>query len=305
MSELNQIISWISSSDLAEEKKASALDYLKRYLQDAKKKDFQIKRLQSNLTINTRFLNKTVEDLESTVKLLKDSNHQLSNFTRIASHDLKSPLRSISSFSALLNKMLRGKLVKKEEDYLEIIESSAKSMSDLIDDLLTYTRINEESLNINEENLSSLIREVLLNLDFDIKYNQVTIENMLPDIQIYCDSIKMKQVFQNLIANSIKFSSIENNKPYIVIESKEDDNKWIFSIEDNGIGIENEFKELVFQEFQKLNGASFEGTGMGLSIVKKIVKKHEGDIWIEPEKKNGTKIIFTISKNLSTDSISF
>lgn len=299
MPELDQIITWINTSDIADDKKAIVQDYLNCLMQEGAQKDFQIKRLESNLIINTRFLNKTVEDLEKTVILLKDSNHQLNNFTRIASHDLKSPLRSISSFSALLHRSLGGKLNPKQGDYLKIIESSAKSMSELIDDLLTFTRINEESLNIKEENISSLLKSVLQSLDFDIKYNKATIENKLPCIQIHCDPIKIKQVFQNLISNSIKFSSLDNNCPHIVIDLIEEDKSWVFSVEDNGIGIENKFKEIVFHEFQKLNGDTYDGTGMGLSIVKKIVKKHEGDIWVDIDHKNGTKILFTISKHLA------
>lgn len=298
--EIAQIVNWINASELSEEKKIFAQQHLEKYSQEAELKEFQIMRLQGNLKINTRFLNKAVEDLESTVDLLKESNSQLGNFTQIASHDLKSPLRSISSFSALLNKKLKNKLNPKEVEYLEIIESSAKAMSELIDDLLTYTRINSECLNIKEESLSNIINGVLQNLDFDIKQHDAIIENNLPRAIISCDSIKVKQVLQNLIANGIKFSSFENNKPHIVLNLKEESNRWLFSVKDNGIGVEENFKEVIFAEFKKLNGDLFDGTGMGLSIVKKIVTKHKGEIWIADSQSQGTTFQFSISKDLES-----
>lgn len=301
MSNQEKIISWLNDSDLTEEQKVIARNFLEEAKDVSDVKDFQIKRLKDNLKINTRFLNKAVEDLEKTVNLLKDSNRQLGNFVKIASHDLKSPLRSISSFSALLNKMLNGKLNEKESQYFKIIESSAKSMSALIDDLLLFTRINSEILNISEEDLMQLMGEVKNNLNYDIEANQVNLECHLKPIMFKCDPIKFKQVMQNLIANSIKFSTYEGNKPHIILEVNETDKKWCFSVKDNGIGIDEEFREVAFQEFKKLNGNAFEGTGMGLSIVKKIIDKHDGEIWIEPRSEKGTTISFTISKDLTSE----
>jgi len=300
LSELDKLLTWINASDLTAEKKAYTKEVLGKYLKEIEIKDFQIKRLKGNLTINTRFLNKTVEDLETTVSMLQDSNLQLSNFAKIASHDLKSPLRSISSFSALLKKMLKGKLNHNEEEYFQFIETGAKSMANLIDDLLIYTRINAETLTIREENVDLLISEVINSLDYDIKKSEGTIVNNIPPMLVYCDSIKLKQVFQNLISNGIKFSSKDNNKPHIILDFTEDIDKWYFSVQDNGIGIEDDYKDEIFQEFKKLNGVTFEGTGMGLSIVSKIIDKHRGDIWVDSSIGCGSKFSFTICKHLNS-----
>lgn len=298
MSSVDKIVELVGSSELSEEQKRLVLDEVETIKTELELKTFQTSRLKDNLKINTRFLNKTVEDLEKTVGLLKDSNQQLSNFVKIASHDLKSPLRSISSFSALLNKMLVGKLNEKEVDYFQIIETSAKSMSALIDDLLLFTRINAEDLNVKDEGLTQMLQEVLHNLDHDIKNNEVLIENNFKEISLNCDPIKFKQVLQNLIGNGIKFSSYDGNKPQIILNLEEDSNMWVFSIQDNGIGIDKEFRDDIFSEFKRLNGNEFEGTGMGLSIVKKIINKHQGNIWVADSHKKGTTVVFTLPKQL-------
>jgi signal transduction histidine kinase len=299
VTKLEQILQWLNSSDLTDEQKASIQNHFQKIQESDELKDFQIRRLRDNLKITTQFLNKTVEDQEKTVALLKESNKQLDNFVKIASHDLKSPLRSISSFSALLKRKLENRLNEKETEYFQIIESGAKSMALLIDDLLLYTRINSEELNIQEEKLVTLIKEVLANLNHDIVTNKVKIESHFTPITLHCDYIKLKQVIQNLLSNSIKFSSFEGNEPHIVISLKELETHWSFTIKDNGIGIAEEFREVAFQEFKKLNGNSYEGSGMGLSIVKKIVQKHHGDVWIEPSLDKGTSITFTIAKGLN------
>ncbi len=298
MDQKNQILKWINDSDLSD----SQCDVIRDYINSIEKKDelqqFQIKRLKDNLKINTRFLDKAVQDLESTIELLKASNSQLSNFVKVASHDLKSPLRSISSFSGLLQKMLEGKFNTKERSYFEIIEKSAKSMSQLIDDLLLYTKLNAEHLNIDSHELKSMLGEVLQNLDYEITNNDVVIEDRMESLTFNCDAIKFKQLLQNLISNAIKFSSQDNNRAHIILRNMELPEEWQFYIEDNGIGIDKKYRLDVFGEFAKLNGNDFEGTGIGLSICKRIVDKHDGRIWIEANDDPGTIFGFSISKKL-------
>ncbi len=294
----DQIIEWIKDSDLSDGQSKAIADFLDAADKNDNLQKFQIKRLKENLKINTRFLDKAVQDLEKTVILLKASNSQLSNFVKVSSHDLKSPLRSISSFSGLLLKMLDGKLNDKEESYFQIIEKSAKSMSQLIDDLLIYTKLNAEHLNVDNYGLEILLSDVLQNLNFDISSNNVIVENNMEHINLDCDAIKFKQLLQNLISNAIKFSTYGDNQAHIILESFNHPQEWQFTISDNGIGIDKSFRNDVFGEFTKLNGNDFEGTGIGLSICKKIVDKHRGRIWIEPKDEVGTKIAFTIAKNL-------
>lgn len=298
MNELIEISNLIESSRLTEKEKQVTIEYISSIKKKYEVKKFIAKRLEENLIINTRFLDKAVNDLEKTVELLQISNRQLSSFVKIASHDLKSPLRSISSFSGLLDKILGDKLSKKEKEYFGIIEKSAKSMAALIDDLLLFTRINAEKLNVQDEDLNIMLNEVLQSLDYDIQKNNAIVERVVKPISLKCDPIKFKQLLQNLIANGIKFSSFEGSIPHIVIELNEDATHWIFKVQDNGIGISDDYRNEVFNEFKKLNGESFEGTGMGLSICKKIVNKHNGEIWVSPEVVSGTEFVFTIDKNL-------
>jgi signal transduction histidine kinase len=292
------ILDWIKNSNLSADQKLATEKYLEKIQNDEGLKSFQIQRLKDNLKINSRFLNKTVEDLEETVNLLQDSNSQLGNFVKVASHDLKSPLRSIASFSALLNRMLAGKLNEKETEYFEIIESSAKSMYALIDDLLLFTKVNSEKLKIDKVELLSLVTEVITILNYDIENSKAVIKCNFKPVTLECDPIKFKQVLQNLISNSIKFSTYEGNIPHVILDLEETQDQWRFSIKDNGIGIDERFRDAAFMEFNKLNGDSYEGTGVGLSIVQKIIKKHNGEIKIEPTKGPGTTIVFSISKNI-------
>lgn len=230
-----------------------------------------------------------------------ESNIQLEQFAHIASHDLKSPLRTVGSFSSLLKRRAKDKLSESELEYLDMISNAAKLMWNLVDDLMTYSQVNSLQMNLTANNANHLIEEVLANLDFSI--NEKNAQIMVAELpqQIMVDETKVRQVFQNLIANSLKFISPETT-PIISINCMPEHGFWKFSVQDNGIGIPEEYREKIFKPYKQLHTKDkFEGTGMGLAICKKIVEKHGGNISVESEVGKGTTFYFTIPATLAPE----
>ncbi|MFK8005252.1 MAG: ATP-binding protein [Saprospiraceae bacterium] len=251
-------------------------------------KNFKAKKIaESELAKKNNMLEKYIE-----------SNIQLEQFAHIASHDLKSPLRTVGSFSSLLKRRAKDKLNENELEYLDMISNAAKLMWNLVDDLMTYSQVNSLQMNLTSSDANHLMEEVLTNLDFSIKEKNAKI-NManLPE-KIMVDETKVRQVFQNLIANSLKFMPT-GKAPKININCIPENGFWKFSIQDNGIGIPDEYREKIFKPYKQLHTKDkFEGTGMGLAICKKIVEKHGGNIYFESEEGNGTTFYFTILSTL-------
>lgn len=230
-----------------------------------------------------------------------ESNIQLEQFAHIASHDLKSPLRTVGSFSSLLKRRAKDKLNKNELDYLDMISNAAKLMWNLVDDLMTYSQVNSLQMNLTLNNVNHLVEEVLANLDFSIKENnaQINVSN-LPE-KTMVDESKLRQVFQNLISNSLKFIPSDIT-PKININCVSENGFWKFSVQDNGIGIPIEYQDKIFKPYKQLHTKDkFEGTGMGLAICKKIVEKHGGNISVESEEGKGTTFYFTIFSTLKQE----
>jgi len=225
-----------------------------------------------------------------------DSNLQLENFAYFASHDLQTPLRSIISFTQLLQLKLAGKLSEEESECMNFIISATKNMKDLVNDLLAYSSVNESKVNLKEIQVFKCLNELLIELNEVIKENKATINLLNINQNIKADSIKIRQVFQNLITNSIKFTKKGNN-PLIKISGSENANEWIFSISDNGIGIDEAYKEKIFLLFKRLHSNEYEGTGIGLALVKKIIDQHQGKIWFTSNQNKGTTFSFSIPKN--------
>ncbi len=230
-----------------------------------------------------------------------ESNIQLEQFAHIASHDLKSPLRTVGSFSSLLKRRAKDKLNENELEYLDMIINAAKLMWNLVDDLMTYSQVNSLQINLTTNDANHLVEEVLANLDFSIKEKnaEISISNLPQKIMV--DETKVRQVFQNLIANSLKFISADTT-PEIKINCTLENGFWKFSIQDNGIGIPEEYRDKIFKPYKQLHTKDkFEGTGMGLAICKKIVEKHGGTISFESELEKGTTFYFTILSTLQPE----
>lgn len=237
-----------------------------------------------------------LEEQRKQLHRYKDSNMQLENFAYIASHDLREPVRTINNFTQLLARKMGDKLNEEEEEYFQFIKDGVNNMDLLINDLLTYSRVNTGEHIPEEVNLENLLLIILNGLNQNIKEQEAEIiyEN-LPDF-VLGSKTKIKQLFQNLIANAIKFRK-PDEAPKVVISCKEDNDFWEFAIKDNGIGIKKEYFDKIFMIFKKLHSKhEFQGSGIGLAICKKIVEQHDGRIWVESNPGEGTTFFFTISK---------
>lgn len=256
----------------------------------------QAKNRENLIKQNLIELNKKNEKLEKYIK----SNMQLENFAYIASHDLKAPLRTITSFSQLLARSATQKLTVNEKEFLDFIVSASKNLGHLIDDLLMYSRVNSEKHQFNTINLNHLLQLILADLRVNIQEKKAIIEATTLPNKICVDLTKMRQLFQNLIANAIKFAK-PNVAPKITISCECTAKEWTFCVSDNGIGIEQEYHEKIFLLFRKLHdNTTYQGTGIGLALCKTIVEQHNGRIWIDSELGKGTAIHFTIAKELGS-----
>ncbi|MCI5082327.1 MAG: PAS domain S-box protein [Saprospiraceae bacterium] len=248
-------------------------------------------------------LQEKLKELDVKNKQLKeyiDSNMQLENFAYIASHDLREPVRTMRSFAQLLDQKYRDKLDESASKYIRFIIESADHMNRLIQDLLTYSRIDTEEHEITDVDLSSTIEFVLRGLKELINEKQavISVPENLPVVE--ANKTKMEQLFQNLINNAIKFHK-QGQSPKIEVMWKELEAHWEFRIKDDGIGISPEFFDKIFVLFKKLHRrGEYQGTGLGLAICKKIIEQHHGRIQVESMPDLGTTFIFTIRKNLKS-----
>jgi signal transduction histidine kinase/CHASE3 domain sensor protein len=224
---------------------------------------------------------------------LERQNKEIEQFAYVASHDLQEPLRTISNFSTLLTEKLETNSDKELHEYVSYINGGAERMSRLIFDLLEYSRIRKD---IGKERIdcTKLVSEVLTDLSASIRESEAEIHTeKLPVVNGYS---YLKSVFQNLISNAIKFKK-EGTHPIISISAKDTGKEFLFSIKDNGIGIEEGYRERIFLIFQRLHTRSeYEGTGIGLSQCRKIIELHGGRIWVESEPAIGSTFNFTIPK---------
>lgn len=227
---------------------------------------------------------------------LKRSNEELQNFAYVASHDLQEPLRMISNYAQLLEKYYNDKLDKNGKEFIGYLVGGVKNMKRLIDDLLEYSRVGSKEKIFAEVDCNQVMSEVLKSITSKVSQtNSKVIYDKLPIVS--GDRIQLTQLFQNLILNAIKFQS--KSIPEIHISSSPRKNEWLFSVRDNGIGITREHQERIFEIFQRLHTKDeYEGTGIGLSICKKIVERHQGKIWVESEEGKGSIFYFTISQSV-------
>jgi PAS domain S-box-containing protein len=231
--------------------------------------------------------------LNSVVDELKRSNDELKQFAYVTSHDLQEPLRTISSFTQLLKRRYENKLGEDADEFIDYIVDGANRMQIMIKALLDYSRVNTRSSEFKPSNFEGILDQTLSSLKVAIEESDaiITIDS-LPTIMV--DDKQMIQLFQNLISNAIKFRKANENMK-IYISCKKVGNNYIFSVSDNGIGIEPQFKDRIFEVFQRLHTRDeYSGTGIGLAICKKIVERHGGQIWVESEYGEGSTFYFTI-----------
>lgn len=236
---------------------------------------------------------KRIEDeREKLIQRLKISNENLEQFARAASHDLKEPVRSVSNYLELFDKKFGDQLEEKAKRYITLSIQSAKRMNALIEGLLEYSMIDIRNMEFTTVNLNLTINAIQSNLDSLIHANQATIiADNLPTIRAV--DFHMLQLFQNLVINGIKYRGTES--PRVVIKVEKQENTWLFSVQDNGMGIESTYKEKIFQLFKRLHTQSeVSGSGIGLALCKRIVGRHGGDIWVESTPGQGSTFYFTL-----------
>ncbi|MFA4919537.1 MAG: PAS domain S-box protein [Thermodesulfovibrionales bacterium] len=223
---------------------------------------------------------------------LKRSNEDLKQFASVASHDLQEPLRGIESFIKLLEKRYKGKLDEKADEYIDYVVDDVKRMQLLIKDLLEYSRVSATDKVFSPANCSVVLEQTLNNLRSAIEESGAEVTyDLLPVVM--GDAAQLTRLYQNLIGNAVKFRSLEPLKIHIAV--KRERNEWLFSIRDTGIGIDPKQAERIFVIFQRLHSRhEYPGTGIGLSICKRIVERHGGRIWLESEPEKGATFYFTI-----------
>ncbi len=236
-----------------------------------------------------REVQKRTLELEEKNEELTEKNGEIENFIHIVSHDLKAPLVSIQGFASILKTELGSMLQGINADYFNRIVTNAKQMTGLLQDLLEFSRvgrIEDENENVD---MNSLFREITAELKPEIDKKKIQIENPGNFPKLWGSRKRLHQVFMNLIGNSVKYSG-KNETPKVILNCKDGPSDYFeISVRDNGIGIPKEAHHKVFQIFQRFHPASgVEGTGVGLSIVKKIVEHNKGRVWFESDSRKGT-----------------
>ena len=233
--------------------------------------------------------------MKELVTELSRSNKELEQFAYITSHDLKEPLRMVTLFTQLLHKRYKSKLDQDANEFIEYIVDGTNRMQHLLDDLLEYSRITTEVKKYELVNLNEIVHECIENLKLSINESTAIIDHdQLPEVVAI--RTHMIQLFQNLISNAIKFQS--KKTPKIMISVKKDEDRYVFAVKDNGIGINVKYQERIFKVFHRLHTREeYDGTGIGLSITKKIVHYHNGKIWVKSEFGQGSTFYFTLPIN--------
>jgi PAS domain S-box-containing protein len=272
----------ISSSSFDTADGAIAIDAI-RDVTDRKKAEEEIHQLNSRLEQKV---------IERTAALTR-SNEELRQFAYVVSHDLKEPLRTVSTFSQLLEERLGDNLDSESKDFVSYILSGVKRMSDLIDDLLAYASLDAAEARGKPVDLNLVLQEASFNLLATIQESGAVIQSdPLPEVM--GDHVQLVQVLQNLIGNSIKYRSAD--PPRIRLSAESRDGELAIVVRDNGIGIDPAYSEGVFKLFKRLHARhDYSGNGVGLAICRKIVQRHGGRIWVESTLGQGAAFYFTIA----------
>ncbi len=226
------------------------------------------------------------------ISQLELKNKELEQFAYVASHDLQEPLETISSYLGLFTKKYESNLDEKGTKYISFIVNAAKRMQILVRNILEYSRVGKK-VDVGEIDCNEVLKEVLIDLDENVRASEAKINaGELPVLPFNASDIK--QLFQNLVSNAIKYRK-KDVVPVINIFSERIDGEWEFAVKDNGIGIDEKHFERIFVIFQRLhNRSEYEGTGIGLSLCKKIVESHGGKIRVESKPGEGSTFYFTL-----------
>jgi len=247
--------------------------------------------LEMDIEVTEQKLNE--KELKNTLEELKRSNEELQSFAYITSHDLQEPLRTMGNYAGLLKHRYGGQLDEDADDFLGYMESGAARMKDMVQGLLDYSRVGTRGDEFKVFNSEDALDHALINLRSAIEecHAEIT-HDPLPEV--VADESQIRRVFQNLIGNALKFRK-KGVPPKIHISARKEGNEHVFSVSDNGIGIEEEYTNRIFEVFKRLHAiGEYQGAGIGLAIVKRIIDRHGGHIWVESELGNGSTFYFTL-----------
>jgi PAS domain S-box-containing protein len=249
----------------------------------------QVVHVQRNITDRKR----AEQEREQLLTDLERSNRELEHFASVASHDLQEPLRMVAGYVELLERKYRGRLDEKADKYIRFTVDGVRRMQKLIEGLLAYSRITTSGSGFAPVDVNRVVHDAMANLSAAIRENAAGIKKgELPVVN--GDETQLLQLFQNLIGNAIKFKK-PGAAPEVHISSGKQGDSWLFSVTDNGIGIDNKFSDRIFEIFQRLHTREqYPGTGIGLAVCKKIVERHGGRIWVDSKPGQGTTFFFTI-----------
>jgi len=263
-------------------------DYIVYLMTDiTERKEIERKMINLNIELEEKVKQRTSE--------LEASNKELESFSYSVSHDLRAPLRHINGYVDLLNERFRDDLPEKAQHYLEVISNASKQMGTLIDELLLYSRTGRQVINKIDIDMNTLIHEMIEKFHFEVQNRKIQWNiSKLPIVN--ADFTMMKQVWTNLIDNALKYSR-NNEITKIKIGYSEEKEYHKFFIQDNGVGFDMKYAGKLFGVFQRLHSQTeFEGTGIGLANVQRIIHKHNGRIWADAELNKGATFYYTIPK---------
>ncbi|MFI4963431.1 MAG: ATP-binding protein [Legionellales bacterium] len=250
--------------------------------------------LERSMDLSSNEMIEANEKLEQQAQKLQRSNQELKEFAYAVSHDLKEPLRTIASYVQLIELRLKGKFDSETKEFMDFAVSGVKKLQTMLEGMLKYAQVGEEQKDFSLQDLNKVLEMAVDNLRDSIQSNGAVVEITQPLPQIRGNRVQLILLFQNLIANSIKFRS--KAKPHVEITVRNRNTDYLFSVIDNGIGATDSNKQSLFAMFKRGHSNNYEGIGMGLPICKKIVENHGGVIWIDESTTTGLRIDFTLPR---------
>ncbi len=261
---------------------STSIRWLLREITDQVKVREQLRKLNTKLEARVE---KRTADLQL-------SNDQLQQFAYVASHDLQEPLRAVSTYVQILADRYGGRLDSQADEFIHYAVDGATRMQELIRDLLNYSRVQTKEQELTKTNCEGLVAHLIEDLRLSIA-NSMAVVTVDPLPVVLVDHSQLQQLFQNLLINALKFCGPE--PPQVHIAAQQKGQEWVFSIRDNGIGLDPRHAERIFIIFQRLHTRrEYPGTGIGLAICKRIVERHGGRIWVESELGQGATFYFTL-----------